>query len=677
MPKPTERERISRLLIVEDDVSQLRTLKGIMAEEGFDVIGCATATEALAHVREEDFGVAVVDLRLPDLSGTELLERIQALNGRIRVIINTAYGSFDSAKDAVNLGAFAYVEKAGDPHELVRQVHRAFHYHLDQYAQDLEAAVAERTKDLRAEISERERAEEALQQSELRLRSIVDSEPECVKTISVDGRLLDMNRAGLAMIEADSLEQVCGRDMCDFIVPECHRAFRRLHERVLDGESETLEFETVGLKGTHRWMETHAVPLRDVKGAVTAQLAVTRDVTERRLADEVRRRLEEQLRHAQKMEAVGTLAAGVAHDFNNLLTAIVGYTDLARRKLPEDSAAQQALEGIDQVADQATGVTGALLAFSRTAESNRSPLALGLLVTDAVRMLRRMLPAAVEIATDVPPAGGPWVEGDATQLQQVVLNLAINARDAMPEGGRLSIAVRTEVVDPPSVWSAVVAGHQAAAVLVVEDTGTGMTEEVRQQVFDPFYTTKPRERGTGLGLSMIHGIVGDHGGRIDIESAPASGTRVTICLPSCPPSEAAEYPVADAQVSDAHGQVIILAEDNQYVRTIMASVLAAEGYEVVQAADGVEAMVAFAARQDAMRLAILDLDLPGKNGLACLREMHEVAADLPIILVTGNPQSDLDDDIEAVVLRKPFKMADLTQLVARMLRASANVENVV
>jgi len=170
MPKPTERERISRLLIVEDDVSQLRTLKGIMAEEGFDVIGCATATEALAHVREEDFGVAVVDLRLPDLSGTELLERIQALNGRIRVIINTAYGSFDSAKDAVNLGAFAYVEKAGDPHELVRQVHRAFHYHLDQYAQDLEAAVAERTKDLRAEISERERAEEALQQSELRLR---------------------------------------------------------------------------------------------------------------------------------------------------------------------------------------------------------------------------------------------------------------------------------------------------------------------------------------------------------------------------------------------------------------------------------------------------------------------------------------------------------------------------
>ncbi len=380
-----------------------------------------------------------------------------------------------------------------------------------------------------------------------------------------------------------------------------------------------------------------------------------------------RQHLEDQLRQSQKMEAVGTLAAGVAHDFNNLLTAIVGYTEIARRLIPENDEAIQALSGVDEAARQATGVTRALLTFSRKAETEKSPVHLGELVDDSTRMLRRMLPAAIEIITDISSSYGLWVEGDAVQLQQVVVNLAVNARDAMPDGGQLRITVEHRPAGASDAWSAVLTRGKGAAVLVVEDTGSGMPEEVRVRMFEPFFTTKPREKGTGLGMAVVHGIVNEHKGLIEVDSKEGRGARITIALPCCdPPGPDATQSPKRAK-KEGKGETIILAEDNRQVRAIIAATLGAAGYNVVQASDGVEAVKAFDTRKESVQLLILDVDLPRMGGISCLEKIRQVRPDIPAIAISGLADVRLaDESVTGVTfLRKPFQPSELTALVSQ------------
>ena len=289
-------------------------------------------------------------------------------------------------------------------------------------------------------------------------------------------------------------------------------------------------------------------------------------------------------------------------------------------------------------------------------------------------MLRGMLPAAIELVTDVPPADDLWVQGDATQLQQVAVNLAINARDAMPNGGRLRMCVHHQAADPSDVPSAVGTRDRGVAALVVEDTGTGMPEEVRARIFEPFFTTKSRELGTGLGMAIVHGIVTDHGGRIEVDSHEGQGTRITITLPCCDPPGADETAAPDHLVESGHGETVIVAEDNPQILTIVASALRAVGYEAVRASDGDEAVALFNAHRDRTCLVILDLDLPKKSGVACLREMRNLQPALPAIFMTGNvdPDSEEQPDGRTRLLRKPFRIGELTRRMQTRPRASAS-----
>jgi len=380
-----------------------------------------------------------------------------------------------------------------------------------------------------------------------------------------------------------------------------------------------------------------------------------------------RKRLQETLFQSHKMEAMGQLASGVAHDFNNLLTAISGYTALAKETLTPRHPAITSLEQVEQAAEQAASVTRALLTFSRKQPEENQPVELKALVQETLRLMQRILPASIAIVHAMDPAAAVWVRGDKAQLQQVLLNLVINAKDAMPEGGTLGIALFL-ALSPDQVRPA----DKPVVCLQVSDTGIGMTPEVRARLFEPFFSTKPKDYGTGLGLATVHGIVTRHDGWVSVASTPGRGSTFTVHLPVSGPKSVDDSTQANAVAPHGHGEMILLAEDQRYVREIMATTLQELDYLIVQVGDGPSLLEAFTRYRINLRLLIIDLDLPGKSGLGCLHEIRADDRPISVILTTGMADLALDGvlDDKTVLLRKPFQMTELGRLVSAMLAKS-------
>lgn len=671
MAETAERDTIPRVLVVEDQPAQLHTLVGMIQDEGFDVSGCATAAEALELVRTTTFAAAVVDLRLPDMDGTQLLEKIQAIDGRVPVVINTAYGSFDSAKRAVNLGAFAYTEKAQDPKDLLKHVHAAIRWRLESYAKKLEAAVAAQTQELRRsneelriQIMERKQAHDALRESEARL-----AEAQRIADLGSFERTLP----NAEIWWSDALYRLFGVDPSHFtptaerftelVATDDRAIFEQGFSHLLaTGTALDIQFRASKAGGTTHHFRAIAKATTDADGNIVGYCGTVQDITKTRNAEESREQLTDQLRHAQKMEAVGTLATGVAHDFNNSLTAILGYAEVARMRLPSNSEADEALDGIVKASEQAGRVTRSLLTFSRKNVRERSPLDVNKLINETIEMLRHTLPAAIELTYDEPTSQAFWVEGDASQLQQVLVNLALNARDAMLNRGQIRITLRPS---RPSLRETETPDRRRQMLsLTVADTGSGMSEEVRRRVFEPFYTTKSRTHGTGLGMAIAHGIISDHGGEIEIESVEGEGTRINILLPLCNPPHSSVRDSSWLNTADGTGQTILLADGNRQVRFLIAASLEAAGYRVVQASDGKEVVHILQTAQSRAALFIIDADLPNPNGMNTLEHISATNPKIPTILMCGGPKPAADKTRDNfTLLQKPFTMPELVRLV--------------
>ncbi len=380
-------------------------------------------------------------------------------------------------------------------------------------------------------------------------------------------------------------------------------------------------------------------------------------ILERQEAEAQRAKLEAELRHSQKMEAVGTLASGIAHDFNNLLTAILGCTELVALHLSDDHPARHSLSMIEKVAEQATGVTRSLLTFAHRAPTTKAPVDLLGILAESTKLLGRLLPASIELVEEL-PSEPVWINADATQIQQVVMNLTVNARDAMPEGGRLTLSLHRRTAE-----------DSGEVVLSIADTGVGICPEDQGRIFEPFFTTKERGAGTGLGLSVVHGIVTDHEGRIEIESESGQGSRFTVTLPVGEEPETASTTDAASSTRPGEGELLLVVEDNDYVLEVMASALGAAGFEVLTATDGEAAVQVFEEHRDELTLAILDLDLPKRSGASCGAEMGRQRPDLPVVFVTGNidraSRAEIGEDTP--VLSKPFKISELLERIEKAL----------
>ncbi|MBE7211633.1 MAG: response regulator, partial [Gluconacetobacter diazotrophicus] len=400
------------------------------------------------------------------------------------------------------------------------------------------------------------------------------------------------------------------------------------------------------------------------------------EVFERKNAQEALRQSGEQLRQAQKMEAVGRLAGGVAHDFNNLLTAILGYAELLVGRRDLDDTSRQNVEAIQKAGKQAAAVTHQLLAFSRKQVLQPRVIDLNALVCDFERILRRVIGEHIDLRTHAEAPSGR-VRADPNQIEQVILNLGVNARDAMPRGGRLSI--RTDNVHLDGAAARQLAPELAGGdyvLLEVTDTGCGMDEEVKSRIFEPFYTTKGPGKGTGLGLATVYGVVKQSGGTTLVESAPGEGTTFRVYLP-----------VADGEVEEARpkttvplqppprrAEAVLIVEDEEIVRELVCQVLSEHGYNVMCASNGAEAMRMSADHRGPIALLITDVVMPQMGGLELSRRLTAARPELKVLYVSGYSEDDMNEqgvlspDVE--FLEKPFTPQAITRKVREILAGS-------
>jgi PAS domain S-box-containing protein len=419
------------------------------------------------------------------------------------------------------------------------------------------------------------------------------------------------------------------------------------------------------------WLLADAVPRLDERGHVMEVIASFRDVTEQRNARRALTASEEQLRHSQKIEAVGRLAGGVAHDFNNLLTVILGYADLMISRMPDDDPLRHEAEEIRRSAQRAGALTRQLLAFSRKHVHAPRVLDLGRLIDELHPMLRRLIGEDIMLTVKNGPAA-MIVRADAALLEQVVVNLAINGRDAMPDGGRMTIELGAlELAEPEAAAWGVAPGSYVR--LAVTDTGHGMDEDTLARVFEPFFTTKERERGTGLGLSTVFGIVQQSGGGIRARSTPGQGSTFEFALPTVTAEVGGD--VAPPGVGGAGGgETVLLVEDESSVRHLAQRMLASGGYQVLVAADAESALRISAAHAGDIDVLVTDVVMPGMNGRELSQRIRQARPGIATLFISGYPDDRLlipDSGQSTPFLQKPFESETFLSHVRELLHDRA------
>jgi PAS domain S-box-containing protein len=461
----------------------------------------------------------------------------------------------------------------------------------------------------------------------------------------------------------------------DFIPEQIHPDDR---QAIVDARKETfdkgvgprVEYRFRRNDGDWRILESTRSPVRNDRGEIEKVIIVSRDITERKQAEELLRRRDEQLRHSQKMEAVGRLSGGIAHDFNNLLGVIIGYSESIEHRVGPNDPLRKSAEEIRKAGERAASLTHQLLAFSRQQVLQPQILDLNALVTDMGKMLRRLIGMHIELTTNLATELGQ-VKAEQSQIEQVIVNLVVNARDAMPEGGQLLIETSNLDVNENLAGSLPFLQPGPYVLLTVKDTGIGMDSNTRRHIFEPFFTTKGPGKGTGLGLATVYGVAKQSGGGVIVDSEPGKGSTFKIFLPQT--QECAVLPAPDE--TPATGSMgtgtILLVEDEEALLTLTAERLTECGYTVLPARDGIQALEIVRSFSDPIHLLLTDVMMPRMGGLALARSMSELRPGIRIMFMTGHAEREASyrEAIRsgAESIQKPFSHEQLTRLVRQML----------
>ena len=464
--------------------------------------------------------------------------------------------------------------------------------------------------------------------SEGRLRAMLDASPDSVLVVGRDGSVAEINRAGLEMFQAGSMEELAGAPLADFVCAEHREAFGLCVEALWRGEKSYSEFESTGRHGRRLWLEMHAAPLRDAEGKVVAYLGILRDIT-------ARRELNKQFIQAQKMEVVGHLVGGVTHDFNNMLGIILGYTEMLMDGMVPGSPQHEEAEAVFHTAERAAALTNQLLIFSRKQTPRPQVVDLSELIVKIDPMLRRLIRENIKLVTLPEPELGR-IEADPSQIEQVLMNLTVNARDAMPNGGMITIETANTTVEdsPDPAHPGVEPGKYA--VLSVADTGAGMSDEVKSKIFQAFFTTKPEGQGTGLGLATCHNIVRHWHGCLTVRSALGAGSVFKVYLPCLPPSAKVEKSGLPTVSSPRGVETILLVEDEPGLLQLTAIVLRRHGYTVLKAANGREALSIVHDRPDGeIDLVVTDMVMPEMGGRMMADWLFAIRPEIKVLFTSG------------------------------------------
>ena len=786
------------ILNVDDRQDNRYLFETILRAAGHEVYSAADGAEALALLKNIQCDLIVSDVVMPGMDGFQFCREVKsapATRDIPFVFFTAVYTERKDEQFALSLGAAGFLVKPLEPDQLVEKLLKAAQIHdtrppaplVDDSAGFLEAYNRRVVQKLETKLAEIEELNARLQSSEARLRAVVEGTSDAVFVKDRTGRYLTINAAGARFL-ARSGENVIGRTDAELYDDATARARALAEQRLLQfGTVESYD-EPLCLAGETNPRQFHSVrgPLRDDTGAVVGSFGISRDVTERRRAENqirklsraveqspvsivitdaegrieyvnprfseltgfaaaevlgqnprlfksgrhpvefyaelwstiksghdwhgilenrrkngdifseqtvispvkdhsgkvthfiaikeditARLQLEEQLRQSQKMDAIGRLAGGVAHDFNNLLTIIQLEASTLATNPGLDADATEGVRQITAATQRATGLTRQLLAFSRKQEKEEQEVDLGEIVENLAKLARRILGEDIRLATAIPPEPVP-LRADPGMLEQALLNLAVNARDAMPAGGSLRIAVETVVIDEAYVREHTGATPGLRAHIEVSDNGTGIAPEHLGRIFEPFFTTKAVGKGTGLGLSTVYGILQQHQGWIAVDSTLGKGTTFHLYLPALPQSATANVEEGAENPLPRGSETVLLAEDDDQIRNLVQAALERQGYKVLTAATGDDALSALQHHDGPVHLLVTDLIMPGSlNGRQLADQARATRPELRTVFISGYPADVVNRHLnlkqDDIFLHKPFAFRTLLEAVRNCL----------
>lgn len=654
-----------RVLLIEDNLAEARLLQEILkgvVHRRFQLSHAKRLGEAITQLHAHSFDVALLDLTLPDSTGLASLDVLIQNAPSLPIVVLTNTNDEDLAVEAVRHGAQDYLLKRQMNQELlVRSLRYAIERKqaakaLREVNEALEHRVQERTAEL-------EQANELLrweieQRQQIQERLTLAQQAGKIGTFEWN---IPLNRVAWST----ELEALYGRetgcfddgeqDWLEAVHPEDRSRVRQeRHQAVQAGQGLNTEFRILLPTGETRWIATKSSLFHDSNRHPLRMIGIHMDITEKKL-------LEEQFLRAQRLESLGTLASGIAHDLNNILTPVLLVVQLLPLKLPNlDEAMQRKLQILETSAHRGADLVKQILAFARGVEGKRFFLEINHLLREIQKLIQQTLPKSIEIRSFIPAELWP-VQGDATQLHQVFMNLCVNARDAMPNGGTLEMTASNMTLDHAFAQMHLEAKVGPYVVITVADTGTGIAPNIRHRIFDPFFTTKDVGKGTGLGLSAVLGIVESHGGFIDLRSEVNRGSEFKVYLPAT--LTTAPAPEEDLDLLFGQQEMILVVDDEPAICEITKTTLETYNYRVVTATDGVSAIALLAEHRDQIYAILMDLMMPSMDGLTAIPLLRRLKPDLHIVAMSGLNSKESVAQAERLgfqgFLPKPFNTKEL------------------
>ncbi len=676
-----ETEHPTRILIVEDEPTQAMKLQFILQQSGYTVSAAVNGRTALELLRKERPALIISDIMMPEMDGYELCRAIRA-DASLRqchIVLLTSHSDPTDVVRGLASGADTFIAKPYDAKSLIARVQQIIatssgddeadgktqteivfegeryainstrqqilNFFLSTYesmieknaelvkardelkslSETLEKKVEERTQWLKEEIAERHRVEAQIREQ----AALLDKAQDAIAVHDLEGNVVYWNKSA-ARVYGWEANEILGMKAEEILYKNVGLSSSSSPLKIaLENGEWSGELKQQTKTGKEIIVQSRWTLVRDNDGGPKSLLVINSDITEKK-------RLETQVLRTQRMESIGTLAGGIAHDLNNVLSPILLSINLLDRKLPDEQS-KQILKLVENSARRGSALVKQVLTFARGFEGERALMSLSHVIKEMQTFAIQSFPQNVELRTlykkDL------WsIHGDPTQIHQVLLNLCVNARDAMPNGGKVTISAENIVLDRNYAAMNPEAKPGPYVVLKVQDTGTGIPPEVLDRMFEPFFTTKEPGKGTGIGLSTLHAIVKGHGGFVLIDTEVGKGTEFSVYLPAVE-SKAAEAVEYEAVViPEGSGELVLLAEDEPLIRDITRDSLESHGYRTVVASDGIEALSLYLQHKDAVKLVVLDMVMPYMDGPSTIRALEKISPNVRVIAVSGSPE---------------------------------------
>jgi two-component system cell cycle sensor histidine kinase/response regulator CckA len=638
------------ILIVDDTPSNLEVLFDFLAATGFRVLVAEDGESAIERLRYASPDLILLDVLMPGINGFETCRRLKSNPATcdIPVIFMTALTDTVDKVQGLSLGAVDYITKPFQHEEVLARIKT--HLSLRQLTKQLQA----QNMLLEQQIQERQRAEQKIREQ----AALLDITKDAIFVQSLDNTILFWNK-GAEHLYGWMVEEAIGKPISQLFDSQMVISLLEKQSIVLSQGEWQGDLHQTTKAGEAIVVSSCCTQVCDDQGQANSILVVNTDITEKQ-------KLEAQFLRAQRMESIGTLASGIAHDLNNALNPILMSVHLLKSKLPNEKD-QRLLDTLERNTKRSTELIKQVLLFARGTEGERAPLAIAPLIQEVAYITKETFPKNIEIHTDISQQPLWAVIGNRTQLHQVFMNLCINARDAMPRGGTITLSVENIWIDETYARMNIDAQIGAYVVVTISDTGCGIPAVVLDRIFEPFFTTKDIGHGTGLGLSTVLGIIKGHGGFVTVTSQVGKGTQFKVYLAAIKiPSSEPASPNVDS-LAIGQGELVLVVDDEEPIRNVTEALLETYGYRVLTAVDGIEAIALYAQHKQEINTVILDMMMPTMDGMTTIRMLQKIDPQVKIIAVSGLMNNYKNSEIGNLIktfLPKPYTSDDLLRALS-------------